>query len=183
MRYLSSLEGVESSDPIGTRLVSHLSHCASELDPLIQSPAALPFPPWPWPSFPQLVSTSSPASSSPFPQTNRRDLAPHATVALLGYPSPALRVGSLSTRGAILSPALTPVRRLPTIPGQPHRLQQYSPDGATIPSSSSSSSSNSSPSQISFRPFAPLGSPVPGRRGLGSSRKSGQAWGTEIGAF
>lgn len=47
VRYLSSLDG-ESVDPIGARLVSHLSHCASELDPLLlQSPpaSALPFPP------------------------------------------------------------------------------------------------------------------------------------------
>lgn len=179
VRYLSSLEGVESSDPIGAHLVSHLSHCASELDPLLQSPAALPFPPWPWPSFPQLASTSSPASSSPFPPTTCRDLTPHATAALLGYPSPTMRVGSLSTQGALLSPALTPVRRLPSIPGHPHRLQQHSPEGPTIPSSSS----NSSPPQISFRPFAALGSPAPGRRGLGTSSKSGQAWSTEIGAF
>lgn len=182
MRYLSSLEGVESSDPIGARLVSHLSHCASELDPLLQSPATLPFPPWPWPSFPQLAATSSPVSSTPFPPNARRDLAPHATATLLGYPSPALRVGCLSTQGAIMNPALTPVRRLPSIPGHPHRLQQQSPDGSTIPSSSSSSSNSSTP-QISFRPFAPLGSPAPGRRGLSTSSKSAQAWGTEIGAF
>ncbi|KAG1947156.1 hairy/enhancer-of-split related with YRPW motif-like protein [Pimephales promelas] len=177
VRYLSSLEGVESSDPIGARLVSHLSHCASELDPLLQSSSTLPFPPWPWPSFPQLAATSSPISSTPFPPNARRDLTPHATAAMLGYPSAALRMGSLGTQGAIMSPSLTPVRRLPSIPGHPHRLQQHSPDGHTIPSSSSS------PPQISFRPFAPLGSPAPGRRGSGTSSKSAQAWGTEIGAF
>ncbi|XP_051519893.1 hairy/enhancer-of-split related with YRPW motif-like protein isoform X1 [Myxocyprinus asiaticus] len=186
VRYLSSLEGVESSDPIGTRLVSHLSHCASELDPLLQSPAALPFPPWPWPSLP-------PASSAPFPPTSRQDLAPHATATLLGYPSLALRVGSLSTQGAILSPALTTVCRVPSIPSHPHRLQQHLPNGPTIPSpvqsvpppssSCSSSSSSTAPPQVSFRPFAPLGSPVSARRGLGNSSKPAQAWGTEIGAF
>ncbi len=64
-------------------------------------------------------------------------------------------------------------------PDIPHRLQQHSPDGPIIPPSSS----NSSPPQISFRPFAPQGSPAPGHRGLGSSSKPGQAWGTEIGAF
>ncbi|XP_077052378.1 hairy/enhancer-of-split related with YRPW motif-like protein [Siphateles boraxobius] len=182
VRYLSSLEGVETSDPIGARLVSHLSHCASELDPLLQSSTALPFPPWPWHSFPQLAATPSPVSSTPFPPNARRDLTPHATAAMLGYPSATLRMGSFGTQGAIMSPALTPVRRLPSIPGHPHRLQQHSPDGHTIPSSSSSSS-NSSPPQISFRPFAPLGSPAPGRRGSGTSSKSAQAWGTEIGAF
>ncbi|XP_056335865.1 LOW QUALITY PROTEIN: hairy/enhancer-of-split related with YRPW motif-like protein [Danio aesculapii] len=182
VRYLSSLEGVESSDPIGARLVSHLSHCASELDPLLQSPAALPFPPWPWASFPQLPATSSPASSSTFPPNARRDLAPHGTATILGYPSPALRMGSLSTQGTILGPALTSVRQLPSVPGHLHRLQQHSPEGRTVPSSSSSSS-NSSPPQISFRPFVPAGSPAGGRRALSSSSKSAQAWGTEIGAF
>lgn len=186
VRYLSSPEGVESSDPIGARLVSHLSHCASELDPLLQSPAALPFPPWPWSSFPQLSATTPPTSSAPFPPASRRDLPPHATAALLGYPSPALRVGPLSTQGALLSPALTQMHRLPSIPGHPHRLQQHSPDGPTIPSPSSASSNSSpstAPQQVSFRPFAPLGSPTPARRGLGNSSKSAQGWGTEIGAF
>ncbi|XP_065109764.1 hairy/enhancer-of-split related with YRPW motif-like protein [Paramisgurnus dabryanus] len=189
VRYLSSLEGVESSDPIGARLVSHLSHCASELDPLLQSPAAMPFPPWPWSSFPQLSTTSPPGSAAHFPQASRRDLAPHATAALLGYPSPALRVGSLGAQGAILAQ----VRRVPSVPGNPHRLQQHSPDGPTIPSplqavlppssSSSNSSSSTAPPQVSFRPFAPLGSPTTARRGLGTSSHSAQGWGTEIGAF
>lgn len=193
MRYLSSLEGVESSDPIGARLVSHLSHCASELDPLLQSPATLPFPPWPWSSYPQLSATTPPGSSVTFPSASRRDLPPHTTGALLGYSSPGLRVGHLSTQGAILSPALTQMHRVPSIPGHPHRLQQHSPDGPTIPSPlqtvrpQSSASSNSSPStapqQVSFRPFAPMGSPTPARRGVGNSSKSAQGWGTEIGAF
>ncbi|XP_051992327.1 hairy/enhancer-of-split related with YRPW motif-like protein [Xyrauchen texanus] len=179
VRYLSSLEGVASSDPIGARLVSHLSHCASELDPLLQSPAALSFPPWPWPSLP-------PASSAPFPPTSHQDLAPHSTGTLLGYPS-------LSNQGAILSPALTSVRRSPSIPSHPHRLQQHLPNGPTIPSplqsvtppssSCSTSSFSTGPSQVSFRPFAPLGSPVSSRRGLGNSSKPAKAWGTEIGAF
>lgn len=193
VRYLSSLEGVESSDPIGARLVSHLSHCASELDPLLQSPATLPFPPWPWSSYPQLSATTPPGSSVTFPSASRRDLPPHTTGALLGYSSPGLRVGHLSTQGAILSPALTQMHRVPSIPGHPHRLQQHSPDGPTIPSPlqtvrpQSSASSNSSPStapqQVSFRPFAPMGSPTPARRGVGNSSKSAQGWGTEIGAF
>ncbi|KAA0710505.1 Hairy/enhancer-of-split related with YRPW motif-like protein [Triplophysa tibetana] len=161
VRYLSSLEGVESSHPIGARLVSHLSHCAS--------------------------------SSSTFPPASRRDLPPHTTAALLGYSSPGLRLGHLSTQGAILSPALTHMHRVPSTPGHPHRLQQHSPDGPTIPSPiqtvrpQSSASSNSSPStapqQVSFRPFAPLGSPTPARRGVGNPSKSAQGWGTEIGAF
>ncbi|XP_030645319.1 hairy/enhancer-of-split related with YRPW motif-like protein [Chanos chanos] len=195
VRYLSTLEGLESSDPIGARLVSHLSHCASELDPLLQSPAALPFPPWPWASFPQLTAPSTPGSSPPFPSTaGRRDLAPHAAL-LAAYPSQALRVAPLAGhQGTMLSPALASVHRVPSLPSSVHRLSQPSPEGPAVPSplhtstsssttSSSSSSSSSAPPHVSFRPFAPLGSPAPQRRSMGGSSKTTQAWGTEIGAF
>ncbi|KAM4631080.1 hairy/enhancer-of-split related with YRPW motif-like protein isoform 2-T2 [Polymixia lowei] len=208
VRYLSSLEGgAESPDPIGVRLVSHLSHCASELDPLLlQSPptSALPFPPWPWASFPQM--SSSPASSSPPFSGGRRELA------LLGsYPSPAtLRLAPLAgcQQGAppLLAPAtLAGVRRVPSLPSSPalapspaHRPAQPSPHSvsrssplpllapsSSSPSASSSSSSlsTSAPPQVSFRPFAPLGTPTAQRRGMGGSAKSTQGWGTEIGAF
>uniref|UniRef100_A0A673BJU6 Hairy/enhancer-of-split related with YRPW motif-like protein n=1 Tax=Sphaeramia orbicularis TaxID=375764 RepID=A0A673BJU6_9TELE len=185
VRYLSSLEG-ESPDPIGARLVSHLSHCASELDPLLlQSPpaSALPFPPWPWASFPPISPTSSASSSPPFPG-GRRDLA------LLGsYPSPtSLRLNPLAgcQQGAppLLAPtALATVHRVPSLAASPvlapsaaHRQSQPSPHSA-------STSSSSAPSQVSFRPFAPLGSPTVQRRGLSGSAKSTQGWGTEIGAF
>uniref|UniRef100_A0A3B4XB93 Hes related family bHLH transcription factor with YRPW motif like n=1 Tax=Seriola lalandi dorsalis TaxID=1841481 RepID=A0A3B4XB93_SERLL len=166
VRYLSSLEG-ESPDPIGARLVSHLSHCASELDPLLlQTPpaSALPFPPWPWASFPQ-ISPTSPASSSP-PFTNgRRDLA------LLGsYPSAAsLRLAPL----AGCQQGVPPASPLP-IP---------TPSSSSPSTSSSSTSSSSAPPQISFRPFAPLGSPTAQRRGFSGSAKAAQGWATEIGAF
>ncbi|XP_007249387.2 hairy/enhancer-of-split related with YRPW motif-like protein [Astyanax mexicanus] len=203
VRYLSSLEGVESADPIGARLVSHLSHCASELDPVHQSPSTLPFTPWPWGSFPQLGGPSSPPiTSAPFTSDGRRDLTPHA--ALLAYPSPALRVAPLGSQGALLSPAISLVRRLPSITSRPHRLPEPPREGPTVtsplhsappapPSSSSSSPSSissSSPSSssaghphISFRPFAALGPPAPGLRGMSVSSKTAQAWGTEIGAF
>ncbi|XP_076864721.1 hairy/enhancer-of-split related with YRPW motif-like protein isoform X2 [Brachyhypopomus gauderio] len=198
VRYLSSLEGAESSDPIGARLVSHLSHCACELDPLHQSSATLPFPPWLWGSFPQLGCSSSPASASPFPAVSRRDLAPH-TAALLAYPSPA--VAPLGRQGALLNPTLSSVRRLPSVSSHPHRLPEPCPEGPTgpsplhsaqapptsssSPSSISASTSSSSTSQplVSFRPFTALGSPSPRLRGVSSSSKTTQAWGTEIGAF
>lgn len=205
VRYLSSLDG-ESPDPIGARLVSHLSHCASELDPLLlQSPpaSALPFPPWPWASFPQ-ISPTSPASSSPSFPSGRRDLA------LLGsYPPPAsLRLGPLAGCQQGVPPLLAPtalatVHRLPSLAASPalapSRPTQPSPHSATrasplpLPtpsssspstsSSSSSTSSSSAPLQVSFRPFAPLGSPTAQRRGLSGPAKSAQGWGTEIGAF
>ncbi|XP_020498838.1 hairy/enhancer-of-split related with YRPW motif-like protein [Labrus bergylta] len=202
VRYLSSLDG-DSPDPVGARLVSHLSHCASELDPLLlQSPptSALPFPPWPWPSFHQ-ISPASPASTSPAFH-GRRDLA------LLGsYPSPAsLRLAPLAgcQQGApplLAHTALATVHRMPSLAAStalaPSRPTQPSPHSATrasplplpTPSSSSSStsssntSSSSAPLQVSFRPFAPLGSPTAQRRGLSGSAKSAQGWGTEIGAF
>lgn len=204
VRYLSSLEG-ESPDPIGARLVSHLSHCASELDPLLlqTTPAStLPFPPWPWASFPQISPTSPASSSSPFP-SGRRDLA------LLGsYPSPAsLRLAPLAGCQQGVPPLLAPtalatVHRVPSLaaspvlapsrPTQPspHSASRASPLPIPTPSSSSpsttassSTSSSSAPPQISFRPFAPLGSPTAQRRGLSGSGKSAQGWVTEIGAF
>lgn len=209
VRYLSSMDG-ESADPIGARLVSHLSHCASELDPLLlQSPpaTALPFPPWAWPSFPQLSATSqaAAAASSPF-TAGRRDLA------LLGsYPSPAslgLAPMAACQQGApppppLLAPtaALASVHRVsslaaspalaPSRPAQPspHSASRASPlplvtSSSTSPSTTSSpSSTSSSRPQVSFRPFAPQASPTAQRRVLSSSAKTSQGWGTEIGAF
>ncbi|KAG7457669.1 hypothetical protein MATL_G00229740 [Megalops atlanticus] len=123
VRYLSSLEGLETPDPIGARLVSHLSHCASELDPLMQSPAALPFAPWPWASFPHLHTPppSSSSSSGPFPGASRRDLPPHTAALLATYPTSALRVAPIgclpaNQQTAVLSPALAAVRRMPSLP-------------------------------------------------------------------
>uniref|UniRef100_A0A3Q3VMC5 Hairy/enhancer-of-split related with YRPW motif-like protein n=1 Tax=Mola mola TaxID=94237 RepID=A0A3Q3VMC5_MOLML len=182
VRYLSSIDG-ESPDPIGARLVSHLSHCASELDPLLlQSPpaCALPFPPWLWASFPQ-ISQASQASSSPPYRVGRRDLA------LLGsYPLPAaLSLAPLGgcQQGALLGPtALATVHRVPTHPS-PHSASSSSPSTPCSITSSSSTSSHADPLQVSFRPFAPLGSPAAQHRGLSGSAKSAQGWGTEIGAF
>ncbi|KAM8840057.1 hairy/enhancer-of-split related with YRPW motif-like protein [Spinachia spinachia] len=206
VRYLSSLDG-ESPDPTGARLVSHLSHCASNIEPvLLQSPlpSALPFPPWPWASFPQISPNSPASSSSPFPR-GRRDLA------LLGsYPSPAsLRLGPLTGCHQGVPPLLAPtalatVHRLPSLaaspvlaPSRPSQSSPHSTTGASplplplpTPSSSSTSTSSTSPIsspsaplQVSFRPFAPLGSPTAQRRGLSGQAKSAQGWATEIGAF
>lgn len=204
VRYLSSHDG-ESPDPIGARLVSHLSHCASELDPLrLQSspPSVLPFPPWPWASFSQIPPTSQASSSPPFP-SGRRHLAligsyqAPSTLNLppLGgcqpAPPPILAPTALATVHRVpslgASPALTPSR--PTQPS-PHSATRASPLTLLTPSASSpstSSSSTSSPSgplQVSFRPFVPLVPPVAQHRGISSrSAKSAQGWGTEIGAF
>lgn len=182
VRYLSSLEG-ESVDPIGARLVSHLSHCASELDPVLLQPgppSAVPFPPWPWHTFPSLPPSSPASPSSPF---HRRDLA------LLGaYPTPAsLRLNPPPPPHVIAPPALTtPVHRGSSLPPlQGHRGTQPPnvPNVSPRPMSPTTSSSSSSPTQPSFRPFAPLGSPTAQRRGLSVAGKSTQGWGTEIGAF
>ncbi|KAL2079909.1 hypothetical protein ACEWY4_023702 [Coilia grayii] len=209
VRYLSSLEGADSADPIGARLVSHLSHCASELDPLLQSPA-LPFPPWPWGSFAPLSVSAppSPASSPSFlPSTApRRDLGPHATTnttttaaaaaaaaaaTLLAYPSPALRVAPLpGTQGSLLGAGFAGVHRVQLMPSVAHRLSQTPSEGsAGVPppihaiTRSTSSSSSPVPQQSSFRPFVPVGSPSPQRRGVSGPGKPGENWGTEIGAF
>ncbi|TRY84376.1 hypothetical protein DNTS_025463 [Danionella cerebrum] len=172
VRYLSSLEGAQSPDPIGARLVSHLSHCISELDPLPQSPPTRSLPPWAWTSLPQLATTSA----TPFPPDSHRDRVPHGMATLLGYSSPGLQVGSLNTQSVIL----TPVHQLPSVPAHPHRLQQHSPEKIRVPSSSST---GLSPQPVSFRPFIPPGTVAGGRRALGASGRSAQAWGKEIGAF
>ncbi|KAJ8268250.1 hypothetical protein COCON_G00134220 [Conger conger] len=176
VRYLSSLEGLEAPDPIGARLVSHLSHCASELDPLMQSPAAVPFTPWPWASFPHLP-TAPPTSSAPFPGASRRELPPHTAALLAAYPSPALRTAPIGCLPAShLSPALAAVRRVPSLPSPAHRLSQPSTEGLVTPPSSASS-------QAAFRPFAPPGSGSAQRAGAGNPGKAPQTWSTEVGAF
>uniref|UniRef100_A0A8C9WFK3 Hes related family bHLH transcription factor with YRPW motif like n=1 Tax=Scleropages formosus TaxID=113540 RepID=A0A8C9WFK3_SCLFO len=186
VRYLSSLEGSESQDPIGARLVSHLSHCASELDPLLQSPTSLPFAPWPWAAFPQLsVPPASP--SGPFPGATRRDLPPHAATLLAAYPSPALRaapIGCLpaSPPTAVLSPAIASVRRVPALPSPTHRLPLPSPEARGTPPLLVSPSPSAT-TQVSFRPFAPLGSSNGQRGATSNPGKASQPWGTEIGAF
>ncbi|XP_062846837.1 hairy/enhancer-of-split related with YRPW motif-like protein [Trichomycterus rosablanca] len=199
VRYLSSLEGAESSDPIGARLVSHLSHCASELDPLHRSSNSLAFCPWPWGSFPHPSASTNSVSSTTFPPGTRQDFGPHAAAALLAYPSSALCVAPLGNQGAVLSPALSPVHRLPSVCSHPQRLGQASTEGPTVPSplnsaplhtpsssspsssscSSLSSASSTSHPQVSFRPFVPLGSATP----LIRVNEPVQGWGTEIGAF
>ncbi|XP_038839907.1 hairy/enhancer-of-split related with YRPW motif-like protein, partial [Salvelinus namaycush] len=197
VRYLSSLEGgVDSPDPIGARLVSHLSHCASQLDPLLlQSPhtsSALPFPPWPWiSSYHQM----SPASSPTSPSFSARRREP-ARLGSGGYPSHSadtLRLAPMGCQqGSMLAPALvSELRRVPSLPppSSPaltatptHRLTQQSSGASLLLTSSSSSSSSSSfpsaPPLVTFRPFAPLGSPAGQRRG-----KAAKIWGTEVGAF
>ncbi|XP_052325100.1 hairy/enhancer-of-split related with YRPW motif-like protein [Oncorhynchus keta] len=190
VRYLGSLEGgVDSPDPIGARLVSHLSHCASQLDPLLlQSPptsSSLPFPPWPWiSSYHRMSPVSSP--TSPTFSARRRELA------RLGggcYPSRSADTLCLAPlgcqQGSMLAPALVSGhRRVPSLPPPSslaltatptHRLTQQSP-GASVLLTSSSSSFPSAPPQV--RPFVPLGSPAGQRRG-----KATKTWGTEIGAF
>ncbi|KAM9824496.1 hairy/enhancer-of-split related with YRPW motif-like protein [Neosynchiropus ocellatus] len=200
VRYLSTVDG-ESQDPIGARLVSHLSHCASELDPLLHShpTSSLSFPPWAWASFHHISppSVGTPSASPSF-SSGRRELA------LLGsYQSPApLRLAPLPgchqvTPPLLPSAALATVNRMPSLPGSsalgPSRPSQSSPHSASgasplplhTPSSSSpptsSTTSSATAPPVSFRPFAPLGSPaVQRRRG---SAKVDQEWGTEIGAF
>uniref|UniRef100_A0A8C6WPB8 Hes related family bHLH transcription factor with YRPW motif like n=1 Tax=Neogobius melanostomus TaxID=47308 RepID=A0A8C6WPB8_9GOBI len=173
VRYLSSLEG-EAVDPIGARLVSHLSHCASELDPVLLQPApasAVPFPPWPWHTFPAL-SPASPAS--PSPPFHRRDLA------LFGaYPTPAsLRLNPPPPPPPRIAPTAltTSIHRMSSLtvpPPQGQRGTQPPLHGVSnaslrpmspTTSSSASTTSSSPPAQASFRPFAPLGSPTAQRR-------------------
>uniref|UniRef100_A0A3B3ZPK3 Hairy/enhancer-of-split related with YRPW motif-like protein n=1 Tax=Periophthalmus magnuspinnatus TaxID=409849 RepID=A0A3B3ZPK3_9GOBI len=191
VRYLSSLEG-ESADPIAARLVSHLSHCASELDPLLLQPApasAVPFAPWPWPTFPPL-SPAPPASSSP--PFHRRDLAllgaysPPVSLRLNPPPPPPPLVAppALTTSVPRVSSSLTPSPLHRGTQPPHHSVSNVSPGPLSPPTSSSASTASSSPpAQASFRPFAPLVSPSAQRRGVNVSSKSHQAWGTEIGAF
>ncbi|XP_023687740.1 hairy/enhancer-of-split related with YRPW motif-like protein [Paramormyrops kingsleyae] len=181
VRYLSSLEGMEAPDPIGARLVSHLSHCATELDPLLQSPAGLPFGPWPWAAFPG--SAAPAAAARPFAgPPPRRELPAHTATLLGSYPTHSLRASAIGSLPAappttMLGPALATVHRVPPLPSPTHRLSQPSPESRGTPPLLAS------PPQLSFRPFAPLGS-ASGQRRLGTgTSKASPHWGTEIGAF
>ncbi|XP_020788555.1 hairy/enhancer-of-split related with YRPW motif-like protein [Boleophthalmus pectinirostris] len=188
VRYLSSLEG-DSADPIAARLVSHLSHCASELDPLLLQPApasAVPFAHWHWPTFPPLSPAPPTSSSPPF---HRRDLAllgaysPPVSLRLNPPPPPLVAPTALTTSVPRVSSLTTSPLHRGTQPPH-HSVSNVSPRPLSPPASTSvSTASSSPPAQASFRPFAPLGSPTTQRRGVSVSSKSSQAWGTEIGAF
>ncbi|KAJ7991961.1 hypothetical protein DPEC_G00289280 [Dallia pectoralis] len=160
VRYFSPLEGgVDSPDPIGARLVSHLSHCASNLDPLLlQTPPTspvLPFPPWPWVSSYHHVSPPGTSTSS-------------FSMELLG-----------SGPGGYLSHP-TPVSGVQRVPSLPQPSSPSSPTNRLTQHHLTTSSSP--PPQVSFRPFAALGSPRGQRRNLRGFAKGPKAW-TEIGAF
>ncbi|KAG5842331.1 hypothetical protein ANANG_G00176500 [Anguilla anguilla] len=187
VRYLSSLEGLEAPDPIGARLVSHLSHCASELDPLMQSPAALPFAPWPWASFPHLP-TPPPANSAPFPGPLAGPPAPRRRPAgSLPLARPCGRLhwlppGRSSGGGPEPRPGCCAQGALPPSAGPAHRLSQPSSEGHGAPPLLVTPPSSAT-SQVSFRPFAPPGSGSAQRGGAGNPSKAPQPWGTEVGAF
>ncbi|KAM9738523.1 LOW QUALITY PROTEIN: hairy/enhancer-of-split related with YRPW motif-like protein [Menidia menidia] len=183
VRFLSALE---SPDPVGARLVSHLSHCASELDPPPRPPPGLPFPPWPWTPFPHMAPPSSP----PFP-AGRRDLA-----LLGGFQAPApLRPPppwGPSTGCPPPLPGSSPLPpplpgASPLAPPRPHSSTRASPLPPPPRSSSSppTSTSSSTPPASSFRPFAPPGPLPPAQRrgGGGGSARASSGWPTEIGAF
>ncbi|KAJ8334661.1 hypothetical protein SKAU_G00403000 [Synaphobranchus kaupii] len=136
VRYLGSLEGLEAPDPIGARLVSHLSHCATELDPLMQSPAAVPFTPWPWASFPHLPTPPPrrlprplPGRLPPGPPTPRRRPAGRLPPAGLARASRGLRPGRPPPRlGRRAQAAVPPLPRRPqTLPALPRGARSPAP--------------------------------------------------------
>ncbi|XP_028675383.1 hairy/enhancer-of-split related with YRPW motif-like protein isoform X1 [Erpetoichthys calabaricus] len=199
-RYLSSLEGLDNTDPIGARLVSHLNHCASEMDPLIHSPASLTFPPWPW-GFPQL--------SNPFPRTVgeiRREIAAPGpallTPSTVTFQSPSIRsapVGCLSNSPpAIVMSALgspTVRRVIPTAASPSTRLTQAGNSLSAMSSAEQhvTSSLLNTPAARdsgtqSFRPFTSFPSPASSASSAQltnslSTGKGSRLWVTEIGVF
>uniref|UniRef100_A0A3B1J881 Hes-related family bHLH transcription factor with YRPW motif 2 n=1 Tax=Astyanax mexicanus TaxID=7994 RepID=A0A3B1J881_ASTMX len=181
-RYLSSVEGLDSADPLRVRLVSHLSSCASHRESLALSqhqhhPQALPPHPWTW-SFLQhsgLPSSSSSSSSSSSTDVPQRLSFTHGDSAALRAP-PAGCVQPLSTSllslSATLSAAATHTFPLsfpagfplfsPAVPTSSVASSALSPS-ISASSASQQNSSTSSSSSANTKPYRP--------------------WGTEVGAF
>ncbi|XP_027011118.1 hairy/enhancer-of-split related with YRPW motif protein 2 isoform X1 [Tachysurus fulvidraco] len=153
-RYLSSVEGLNSSDPLRARLISHLSSCASQLiaSSLTHHPQALhplhPLHPLP---------TAFLAHASPSASSSSSSSEPHRS--------------SFSHAGGIAPPLSTSLLSLSaTFPlSFPAGFPLFAPSmtsSATINSSISSSSTSSTSQQSSS-----------------SSAKPYRPWGTEVGAF
>lgn len=168
-RFLSSLESLQNADPIGTRLVAHLSHCASEMEPLLPSPASLPHPhPWPW-DLPQLSSTFPRRGSEM--RVPRRDVPPPPTTALLAaYPSPMGCLPTTQQGGAMAVQRIVPMATL-----RGHGLSH--PGNGLSPALH-----HPRPTQLSFRAFAPFSASPSSPPSSGAAQPS-RSWGTEIGAF
>ncbi|KAI4893883.1 hypothetical protein NFI96_024330 [Prochilodus magdalenae] len=183
-RYLSSVEGLDSADPLRVRLVSHLSSCASHRESIALSqhqhpPQALPPHPWAW-SFLQHSGLPSSTSSSSSSSSSSSDVPPrlsftHADSAGLRGPPPGC-VPPLSTSllslSATLSAAATHTFPLsfpagfplfsPAIPASSVASSALSPS-ISASSVSQQNSSASSSGSASTKPYRP--------------------WGTEVGAF
>ncbi|MGH0190815.1 UNVERIFIED_CONTAM: hypothetical protein FKN15_051188 [Acipenser sinensis] len=168
-RFLSSLESLQNADPIGTRLVAHLSHCASEMEPLLPSPASLPHPhPWPW-DLPQLSSTFPRRGSEV--RVPRRDVPPPPATALLAaYPSPMGCLPTTQQGGAMAVRRIVPMATL-----RGHGLSH--PGNGLSPALH-----HPRPTQLSFRAFAPFSASPSSPPSSGAAQPS-RSWGTEIGAF
>ncbi|XP_043915848.1 hairy/enhancer-of-split related with YRPW motif-like protein isoform X1 [Protopterus annectens] len=96
-RFLSSLEGLDQADPLRVRLVSHLSHYASEMEPSPTNASILQLPSWPW-SYPPL-SGLLPKSSTEL-HLSPGDITPGPAVlaaSALAYPACTIRTVPLSS--------------------------------------------------------------------------------------
>lgn len=153
-RYLSSVEGLDSSDPLRVRLVSHLSSCASQLiaSSIAHHPQALhPLHPLhPLPA--AFLAHAAPSSSSSSSEPHRSSFSHAASIA----PPLSASLLSLSATFPLSFPAGFPL----FAPGMT--------SSATISPSISSSSASSTSQQSSSS---------------SSSAKPYRPWGTEVGAF
>ncbi|XP_069393825.1 hairy/enhancer-of-split related with YRPW motif protein 1-like [Paralichthys olivaceus] len=175
-RYLSIIEGRDSTDPLRVRLVSHLSNCASQrevhsgLEHLAwgsaygTAPAHLPHPlllQHPQGRTPASRSNSSPPSSSPSSSTSSSSEASGTTRHSVMPPTESLRVSPNSSLPLTLP---VPTSKLsPPLLSSLSSLSVFPLSFGTFPLVSPAALSTVGPSSTLSKPYRP--------------------WGTEIGAF
>ncbi|XP_058034155.1 hairy/enhancer-of-split related with YRPW motif protein 1 [Ahaetulla prasina] len=169
-RYLSIIEGLDSSDPLRVRLVSHLNNYASQREAASSSHSGLGQIPWggafghhPHISHPLLLpqngrTTSNGAAASSEGHHQSRNVPPHAESSSLRLPpngaiGPVLPV--VTSASKLSPPLLSSMASLSAFPFSFGSFHLLSPNALSPPASAQSAS---------------LGKPY-------------RPWGTEIGAF
>ncbi|KAK2855844.1 hypothetical protein Q5P01_004579 [Channa striata] len=191
-RYLSAVEGLDSGDPLRSRLLSHLTSCASQRDAAALAAASPhhhqhphPFLPHRWAAFQPLpaASTASAYGLNMLPVSvdtggggapqRLAELSQHSVASSFSSPTDSSAASSSSSLLLPCTPAPLSASLLSLSASFPIALHAGFPIvppssfTATSPPISSSSSSSSSASQTPHS----------------SSSKPYRPWGTEVGAF
>ncbi|CAD7691703.1 hairy/enhancer-of-split related with YRPW motif protein 2 isoform X1 [Vulpes vulpes] len=180
-RYLSSVEGLDSSDPLRARLVSHLSTCASQREAAAVTSSLAPRPPpppQPWaaalPPLPALLPPGLPAPDGPAP-----------LLAAFAHADSALRLpagagGAAAACAPLLSLSATVHAAAAAATAAAHSLP-LSFAGA-FPGLPPSAAAAVAAATIS-PPLAVAAAAGPQPAGGGAGGKPYRPWGTEVGAF